>query len=81
MAWKTPLLIRREPFNGPFRSFETCGPCTNTVMRMTSMLINANVLAFASWDSLLEQENQKKNMNAIGLEGKVCVPLQYLYTD
>ena len=47
-AWKTPLFMSREPRICPFMSEGTRGPCVITVIKITSMLSNANVLAFAS---------------------------------
>lgn len=52
IAWKTPLLMMREPFIGPRISGLTRGPWVMTVMTMMSMLSNAIVLAFASCLSL-----------------------------
>ena len=51
IAWKTPLLIRIDPLIGPRMSSGTLGPCVITVTRITSMLISARALAFASWSS------------------------------
>ena len=52
MACATPLSISRDPLRFPLKSAGTLGPCVMTVMIMTSMLINANVDAFASLQSV-----------------------------
>jgi hypothetical protein len=52
MAWNTPLLIvSRGVLKVPLDSAGTRNPCVTTVIRITPMLINANVLAFASCTS------------------------------
>ena len=52
-AWKNPLLTNNSPSKLPLSSLGTVKPCVMTVMIITSMLINANVDAFASCDSAL----------------------------
>ena len=49
MAWKTPSLINNDPLRLPFRSDGTRTPCVMTVTMITSILINANVDAFANY--------------------------------
>lgn len=49
-AWKMPLLmVQSSSGKSPRDSCGTEKPCETTVMTMTSMLINASVLAFASY--------------------------------
>lgn len=48
IAWKTPLLMIREPLIGPFISAGTLGPWVMTVTTMMSILTRASELAFAS---------------------------------
>ena len=49
MAWKSPsLIVQSRTPNVPRNSAGTENPCVTTVAMMTNMLINANVLAFAS---------------------------------
>ena len=54
-AWKKPLLTKSSPFRFPLRSFGTRGPCVMTVIMITNMLINANVDAFASYQTLVSK--------------------------
>jgi hypothetical protein len=52
MAWNTPLLmVSRGVLKLPLDSAGTLNPCVTTVIRITPILINANVLAFASYSS------------------------------
>lgn len=50
IAWKIPLLmVKRGVLNVPLDSFGTMKPWVTTVNSMMTMLINASVLAFASY--------------------------------
>jgi hypothetical protein len=52
MAWKTPsLIVRSGLLNDPLDSAGTRKPWVITVKSITTMLINARVLALASWFS------------------------------
>jgi hypothetical protein len=52
MACVTPLLmVKRDVSNVPLDSAGTVNPCVTTVSKMTSILINASVLAFASYSN------------------------------
>ena len=52
IAWNTPLLIVRSGVvKFPLDSGGTRNPCVTTVIKITAILINASVLAFASYSS------------------------------
>jgi hypothetical protein len=50
MAWKTPLLrVKRGVLKVPFSDLGTRKPCVTTAIKITIMLIKANVLALANF--------------------------------
>jgi hypothetical protein len=54
MAWKNPsLIVSKGVGKSPRDSFGTRNPCVTTVTKMTIILINASVLAFANYTSQL----------------------------
>lgn len=78
-AWKKPLLTKSSPFRFPLRSFGTRGPCVMTVTMITNMLINANVDAFASCQTLVSKI-AALSQRAFPTEVKLS-PSQYLDTS
>ena len=60
IAWKIPLLmVKRGVLNVPLDSFGTMKPWVTTVNSMMTMLINASVLAFASYFCQLSIHSQQ----------------------